>query len=116
MKTAEFQRLSSKSLEDLYEELGRVTLTPGYREHPPTKLLAVQQGKSFVSGHLEKLKAKICGEWHYCSKRSTYVNVQSLAYAITPLVSSVAGVPASTAIIVAILLLRVGLDGLCRCP
>ena len=116
MEAGDFHRLYSRSLEDLYEELGRVTLTPVYREHPPTKQVTVQQGKSFVSSHLEKLKAKICGDWHYCSKRSSYLNLQSLAYAIAPLVSSVAGVPASTAMIVTVLLLRIGLDDLCRCP
>jgi hypothetical protein len=108
--------LLSKSVDDLYEELGRSLISP---EFPSTTSIsrqnAVQRGRSFVTGSLEKLRGKICGDWRYCSKRGEYGDVQSLAYAIAPLVSSVVGVPATTAMIVAIILIKSGLDKLCKC-
>jgi hypothetical protein len=111
------ERLLSKSLDDLYDELGRSLISP---EFPATASItrqnAVQRGKSFVSGSLEKLRGKICVDWRYCTKRSEYGDFQSLAYAVAPLVSSVVGVPATTAMIVAIILIKSGLDKLCNCP
>ncbi len=111
------QRLLSKSLDDLYDELGRSLIFP---EFPATASIsrqnAVQRGKSFVSGSLEKLRSKICVDWHYCSKRGEYGDFQSVAYAVAPLVSSAVGVPATTAMIVAIILIKSGLDKFCNCP
>ena len=111
------QQLLSKSLDDLYEELGRSLIAP---EFPATTSItqqnAVQRGRSFVSSSLEKLRSKICVDWHYCSKRGEYGDFQSLAYAVAPLVSSVVGTPATTAMIVAIILIKSGLDKLCNCP
>jgi hypothetical protein len=111
------EQLLSKSLDDLYEELGRSLISP---EFPSTtsiiKQNAIQRGRFFVTSSLEKLRGKICGDWGYCSKRGEYGDFQSLAYAIAPLVSSVVGVPATTAMIVAIILIKSGLDKLCRCP
>jgi hypothetical protein len=111
------ERLLSKSLDDLYDELGRSLISP---EFPATASItrqnAVQRGKSFVLGSLEKLRGKICVDWRYCTKRSEYGDFQSLAYAVAPLVSSVVGVPATTAMIVAIILIKSGLDKLCNCP
>jgi hypothetical protein len=108
--------LLSKSLEELYEELGRSLISP---EFPMTATVtrqnAVQRGKSFVSGSLEKLRAKICVDWRYCGKRTEFGDFQSLAYAVAPLVSSVVGVPATTALIVAIILIKSGLEKLCNC-
>ena len=115
--SSNIEQLFSKTLEDLYEELGRSLIAP---EFPKTATItrqnAVQRGKSFVSGSLEKLRAKICIDWRFCGKRSEYGDFQSLAYAIAPLVSSVVGVPATTAIIVAIILIKSGLEKLCNCP
>jgi hypothetical protein len=111
------ERLLSKSLDDLYEELGRSLISP---EFPSTASItrqnAVQRGKSFVSSSLEKLRSKICVDWRYCGKRGDYGDFQSLAYAVAPLVSSVVGVPATTAMIVAIILIKSGLDKFCNCP
>jgi hypothetical protein len=111
------EQLLSKSLEDLYEELGRSLITPEFpRAATVTRQNAVQRGKSFVSGSLEKLRAKVCVDWRYCSKRGEYGDFQSLAYAVAPLVSSVVGIPATTAMIVAIILIKSGLEKLCNCP
>jgi len=110
--SSDVERLLSKSVDDLYEELGRSLITA----RSVTKQNAVQRGKSFVSGSLEKLRAKICVDWHFCGKRNQYGDFQSLAYAIAPLVSSVVGVPATTAMIVAIILIKSGLEKLCNCP
>ncbi len=111
------EHLLSKNLDDLYEELGRSLIAP---ESPKTTSVttqnAVQRGRSFVSGSLEKLRAKICVDWHFCGKRNQYGDFQSLAYAIAPLVSSVVGVSATTAMIVAIILIKSGLEKLCNCP
>jgi hypothetical protein len=111
------EQLLSKSLEDLYEELGRSLIAPEFpKTATVTRQNAVQRGKSFVSGSLEKLREKICVDWRYCSKRGEYGDFQSLAYAVAPLVSSVVGVPATTAMIVAIILIKSGLEKLCNCP
>ncbi len=116
MSSSDATRLYSKNIDDLYEELGRALVTPEFpKRGPVSKQVAVQRGRSFLSGSMDKLKVKICVDWHYCSRRGDYSNFQSLAYAVAPLVSSVAGVPATTAMIVAILLIRIGLDDLCRC-
>ena len=111
------EHLLVKSVDDLYEELGRSLVTPDYPlAGTVTRQNAVQRGKSFISGSLEKLRAKICADWRYCSKRGEYGDFQSLAYAVAPLVSSVVGVPATTAMIVAIILIKSGLEKLCNCP
>ena len=115
--SSDVERLLSKSVDDLYEELGRSLITPDYPSAGSvTRQNAVQRGRSFLAGSLEKLRAKICVDWHFCSKRNQYGDFQSLAYAIAPLVSSVAGVPATTAMIVAIILIKSGLEKLCNCP
>ena len=111
------ERLLSRSVDDLYEELGRSLITPEYPSATSvTRQNALQRGKSFVSGSLEKLRAKICVDWRYCNKRGEYSDFQSLAYAIAPLVSSVVGVPATSAMIVVIILIKSGLEKLCNCP
>ena len=111
------EHMLSKSLDDLYEDLGRSLISPEFPTTASiTKQNAVQRGRSFVSGSLEKLRSKICVDWRYCSKRSDYGDFQSLAYAVAPLVSSVVGIPATTAMIVAIILVKSGLDKLCNCP
>ena len=115
--SSDLERLLSKSVDDLYEELGRSLISPEFPATASiTKQNAVQRGRSFVSGSLEKLRSKICGDWNYCSKRGDYGDFQSLAYAVAPLVSSVVGVPATTAMIVAIILIKSGLEKLCNCP
>jgi hypothetical protein len=115
--SSNLERLLSKTVDDLYEELGRSIITPDYPSAGSvTRQNAVQRGRSFISGSLEKLRAKICVDWHYCGKRNDYRDFQSLAYAIAPLVSSVVGVPATTALIVAIILIKSGLEKLCNCP
>lgn len=116
MESKDVQRLYSKSLNDLYEELGRSTLTPEFGRSAPSRQLATQRGNSFLTSHADQFKAKICVEWHYCDKRGDYANIQSLVYAVVPLISSVVGIPAATAMIVAIILIKVGLDDLCKCP
>lgn len=116
MSSNEILRLQSKRVDDLYEELGRALVISEYpdtRSVPRT--LGVERGRSFLTGALERLKAKICVEWGYCNKRSDYGNFQSLVYAIAPLISSVVGVPGSTALIVAVILVKIGLDDLCKC-
>jgi hypothetical protein len=111
------EHLLSKSLDDLYEELGRSLISPEFPTTTSiTKQNAVQRGKSFVSNSLEKLRGKICVDWRYCSRRGDYGDFQSLAYAVAPLVSGVVGVPATTAMIVAIILIKSGLDKFCNCP
>jgi hypothetical protein len=111
------EHLLAKSLDELYEELGRTVIAPEFpKTARVTKENAIQRGKSFVSGSLAKFRAKICVDWHYCNKRGEYGDFQSLAYAIAPLVSSVVGVPATTAMIVAIILIKSGLEKLCSCP
>ena len=115
MSSIEVQRLQSKSVDDLYEELGRTLMISEYPGRAITRLLAVEKGKSFISGSLDKIKGKICVDWKYCSKRGAFGNFQSLVYAISPLVASVVGVPASTALIVSVLLVKMGLDDLCKC-
>ncbi|OLB71585.1 hypothetical protein AUI06_03110 [archaeon 13_2_20CM_2_52_21] len=115
--SSNIEHLLAKSIDDLYEELGRSLITPDYPlAGTVTRQNAVQRGKSFISGSLEKLRAKICVDWHYCNKRSGYADFQSLAYAVAPLVSSVVGVPATTGMIVAIILIKSGLEKLCNCP
>src|SRR2546428_13229542 len=108
--SSNIEQLLSKNLEDLYEELGRSLIAP---EFPKTATItrqnAVQRGRSFISGSFEKLRAKICVDWRYCNKRSGYGDFQSLAYAVAPLVSSVFGVPATTPLIVGIILIKSGL-------
>ncbi len=111
------QNLLSKNLDDLYEELGRSIIAPELpRTGSVTRQNAIQRGRFFVSGSLEKLRDKICVDWRFCSKRAEYGDFQSLAYAIAPLVSGVVGVPATTAMIVAIILIKSGLEKLCNCP
>lgn len=111
------EQLLSKNLDDLYEELGRSLISPEFPATASiTKQNAVQRGRSFVSSSLEKLRSKICIDWHYCSKRGEYGDFQSLAYAVAPPVSSVVGVPSTTAMIVAIILIKSGLEKLCNCP
>ena len=115
--SSDVERLLSKSVDDLYEELGRSLITPEFpKTSSVTKQNAVQRGKAFVSGSLEKLRAKICIDWRYCSKKGEYGDFQSLAYAVAPLVSSVVGVSATTALIVSIILIKSGLEKLCNCP
>src|SRR5437899_11575244 len=105
--SSSIEQLLSKSLEDLYEELGRSLIAP---EFPKTAIVtrqnAAQRGRSFVSGSLDKLRPKICVDWRYCNKRGEYGDFESLAYAVAPLVSSAVGVPATTATIVAIILIK----------
>ena len=115
--SSNIEQLLSKNLEDLYEELGRSLIAPEFpKTATVTRQNAVQRGRSFVSGSIEKLRAKICIDWRYCSKKGEYGDFQSLAYAVAPLVSSVVGVPATTALIVAIILIKSGLEKLCNCP
>lgn len=116
MESTEVQRLYSKNLNDLYEELGRSTLTPEYGRSVPSRQLAIQRGNLFVTSHTDKLKAKICAEWNYCERRNDYANIQALVYAVVPLISSAVGVPVATAMIVAVILIKIGLDELCQCP
>ncbi|HYY90642.1 MAG TPA: hypothetical protein VE955_01495 [Candidatus Dormibacteraeota bacterium] len=117
MSSAELTRLSSKSIDDLYEELGHVIVAPEYPKGAAvSRQVAVQRGRSFLSGAMDSLRNKICSEWHYCSKRGEYSTFQSLVSAIAPLVSNVAGVPASAVMIITVLLVKVGLDNLCHCP
>ena len=117
MSSPNVEHLHSKSIDDLYEELGRSLIAPEYpRVTAITKQVATQRGRAFVSGSLDKLKTQLCVDWHYCNKRNQYGNFQAIAYAIAPLVSSAAGVPTATAMIVAIILIKIGLDDLCKCP
>src|SRR5207245_8771772 len=91
------QNLLSKNLDDLYEELGRYIIAPELtRPGSVTRQNAVQRGRFFVSGSLEKLRAKICVDWRFCSKSDEYGAFQSLAYAIVPLASGVVGLPVTT--------------------
>ena len=116
MSSNEILRLQSKKIDDLYEELGRALMISEYPSgHVVTKTVAVEKGRSFLTSALDRLRAKICTDWGYCSKRSDYGNFQSLVFAVAPLVSSVVGVPASTALIVAVILVKIGLDDLCKC-
>src|SRR5207245_10955284 len=107
------ENLLSKNLDDLYEELGRSLITPELpRTGSVTRQNAVQRGKSFVSGSLEKLRAKICVDWHSCNKTSEYGDFQSLAYAVAPLVSRGAAVPSSRATSVTTIFVKCGLEQL----
>ena len=116
MSSNEINQLQSKKIDDLYEELGRALMISEYPSgYAVARTLAVERGRSFLKGVLDRLKAKICTEWRYCNKRADYGNFQSLVYAVAPLVSSVVGVPASTALIVAVILVKIGLDDVCKC-
>src|SRR5437773_9561983 len=116
MSSPNFEQLHSKNIDDLYEVLGRSLVSPEYPGAAVvTKQVATQRGRAFVSGSLDKLRTKICVDWHYCDKRTQYVNFQALANAVAPLVSSAVGVPIATAIIVAIILIKLGLNDLCKC-
>lgn len=109
-------RLYAMSTDDLYEELGRAVTVADYpRGGAIARPLAIERGRAFLSNSLGKLKTKICADWQYCNKRGAYGNFQSLAYAISPLISGVVGVPSATAMIVAIILIKIGLDDLCNC-
>lgn len=117
MSEREISRLQSMNLNDLYGELGQTLMVAEFpRRGPIEKSVATNRGRAFLDMSLEKLRAKICVDWRYCNKRSDYGNFQTLVYAIAPLVSTVVGVPASTALIVAVILARIGLDDLCKCP
>jgi hypothetical protein len=117
MSSPDIERLSSKSVDDLYEELGRSLVAGEYAKTATvSKQVTVQRGRTFLSSNSDKFRAKICVEWKYCSRRADYGTFQSLVYAVAPLVSSVVGVPAATALIVAVILVKVGLDDLCKCP
>ncbi len=116
MSSPNFEQLHSKNIDDLYEVLGRSLVSPEYPGAAVvTKQVATQRGRAFVSGSLDKLRTKICVDWHYCDKRDQYVNFQALANAVAPLVSSAVGVPIATAMIVAIILIKLGLNDLCKC-
>ncbi len=98
MSSPNFEQLHSKNIDDLYEVLGRSLVSPEYPGAAVvTKQVATQRGRAFVSGSLDKLRTKICVDWHYCDKRNQYVNFQALANAVAPLVSSAVGVPIATA-------------------
>ncbi len=102
---------------DLYEELGRsIIVTELGRPQIVSRLAAVEKGQITFSRLREKLLEKVCGDWNYCGKRAQYGDFQTLAYAIAPLVSSVVGVPAASAMVVTIILIKMGLDKLCNCP
>ena len=116
MSSNEIQRLQSRSIDDLYEELGRSLIISEYPTSIVTRTLAVERGRSFLNGSLEGLKTRICVDWRYCSKRGSFGNFQSLVYAVSPLVASVVGLPASTTLLVTVVLVKIGLDGLCKCP
>ncbi len=113
----EVERLYSMTIHGLYEELGRSHTVPEYgKPEALTRQAAVERGQSLFSRFREKLIEKICRDWNYCGKRGKYDDFRTLAYAISPLVSSVLGVPATTAMVVTIILIKIGLDKLCNCP
>ncbi len=113
----EVERLYAMTIHGLYEELGRsLTATEYAKPAALTREAAVERGQALFSRFREKLIEKICRDWNYCGKRGEYGDFQTLAYALAPLVSSVAGVPATTAMVVTIILIKIGLDKLCNCP
>jgi hypothetical protein len=113
----EIQRLNAMTTQGLYEELGRsIIVTELGRPEAVSRLAAIERGQITFSRLREKLLEKVCGEWNYCGKRAQYGDFQALAYAIAPLVSSVVGVPAASAMVVTIILIKMGLDKLCNCP
>ena len=119
MSTAagEVERLWSMTTQGLYEELGRsIIVTELGRPEAVSRLAAIEKGQAMFSRLREKLLEKVCGEWNYCGKRAQYSEFQALAYAIVPLVSLVVGVPAANAMVVTIILIKMGLDKLCNCP
>jgi hypothetical protein len=117
MSSDDLTRFQSMSMHDLYEELGRALVAPeSPTVGPVPKSVAVERGQLFLATSREKLKTKICVEWNYCGKRGSYGNVQALLFAISPLISTEVGVPAATAIIVAMILIKMGLDHFCNCP
>src|SRR2546427_12564772 len=107
------QNLLSKNLDDLYEELGRSIIAPELpRTGSVTRQNAVQRGRFFVSGSLEKLRAKICVDWRFCSKRGEDGDFPSRPDAIARLASSGAGVPATPRIVLPIIATESGLGTL----
>ncbi len=117
MSSDDLTRLQSMSIHDLYEELGRALIAPETPTVSPVpRQAAVERGQLFIATSREKLKQKICVEWDYCNKRSSYGNIQTLVYAISPIISTEVGVPIATAIIVAMILVKMGLDHFCDCP
>src|SRR5437899_10920114 len=101
--SSSIEQLLSKSLEDLYEELGRSLIAP---EFPKTATMtgqnAAQRGRSFVSGSLERLRANICAVGRYCNKRSESGGFQSIAYTVVPVVARVLRVLDITAMLAAV--------------
>ncbi len=113
----EVERLYSMTIHGLYEELGKsITVTEPGRPEAVSRVAAIEKGQITFSRLREKLLEKLCGEWNYCAKRAQYGDFQALSYAIAPLVSSVVGVPAPSAMTMTIILIKMGLDKLCNCP
>ncbi len=116
-ESGDVERLWSMTTPGLYEELGRsVIVTELGRPEAVSKVAAIEKGQAMFSRQREKLLEKVCGEWNYCGKRDEYSDFQALAAGIAPLVSSVGGVPAASAMVVTIILIKLGLDKLCDCP
>src|SRR5207302_10516538 len=104
------QNLLSKNLDDLYEELGRSIIAPELpRTGSVTRQNAVQRGRFFVSGSLEKLRAKICVDWRFCCQSGEYGDFKSLAYAFATIVTVVVGCLLTAAMLDALLLIMVRL-------
>ncbi len=115
-ESGDVERLWSMTTPGLYEELGRsVIVTELGRPEAVSKVAAIEKGQATFSRQRERLLEKVCGEWNYCGKRDEYGDFQALASAIVPLVSSVVGVPAASAMVVTIILIKLGLDKLCNC-
>ena len=113
----EIQRLYAMTTQGLYEELGRSMIVTEFgRPEAVSRLAAIERGQITFSHLREKLLEKVCREWNYCGKKTQYNDFQALASAIAPVVSSVVGVPATSAIVITIILIKMGLDKLCNCP
>ena len=112
----EIQRLSAMTTQELYEELGKsIIITQSGRPEAVSRLAGIENGQITFSHLREKLLEKVCREWNYCEKKAQYEDFQALASAIAPVVSSVVGVPAASAMVITVILIKLGLDKLCNC-
>ena len=112
----EIQRLYAMTTQELYEELGKsIIITESSRPEAVSRLAVIEKGQITFSHLREKLLEKVCREWNYCGKKAQYEDFRALASAIAPVVSSVVGVPAASAMVITVILIKIGLDKLCNC-
>ncbi|MGV8041425.1 MAG: hypothetical protein AB2L07_15665 [Thermoanaerobaculaceae bacterium] len=112
-RTREIERLLSLPTEGLYGMIGHswATLHPGLRLPGSPE----EEGQAIFENLLEDLRHKVCVEWDYPRKRkdAALQNTVDLVAAIADIVAGLTiGLPP---FVVSVLLVRRGLDALCKC-